>query len=67
MKSNIEYYEKIFQNSNPEKKLKKGYILAYNESNDIISSVSKIKRNQLIDLKFHDGNANVLIKKIKNE
>ena len=35
--------------------------------NQHFGSVSELKRNQLIDLKFHDGNANVLIKKIKNE
>ena len=39
----------------PLKTLTRGYCIAIQESGETINSVKKIKSNEMINLKFHDG------------
>ncbi len=62
----IERYEEIILNSNPEKQLRLGYAIV-KKGEKVIKSVKNIKKEDLIQTTFFDGQVLSNIKKIKND
>lgn len=64
-KTQLGYLSMTLDTVSPLKTLSRGYALVFDEKDNHISSVSKIKENDRINLKFKDGNAVCSVEEVK--
>jgi len=64
LKRNFDLKTKIFEGTDPEKPLKKGYSLIYDQDNHLIKEVKALKVGEKVKLKVKDGSAESRIEKI---
>lgn len=64
-KIQLGYLSMSLDTVSPLKTLSRGYALVFDEKDNHISSVSKIKKNDRINLRFKDGNAVCTVEEVK--